>query len=90
MSRTSPLARTAPARCTPAARACLVPHGPGKWRADLPALARLRLQQAGVAELRGKTLQQRAQALIGVAHPDHREALARSAREQGVLGPGAG
>jgi YfiH family protein len=32
----------------PEAAACFVPHGPGKWLADLPALARLRLQALGV------------------------------------------
>ena len=36
-----------------AVRACFQPHGPGKWLADLPALARIRLQQAGVADLHG-------------------------------------
>lgn len=36
-----------------AARACFVAHSPGKWLADLPALARLRLVQAGVAGLHG-------------------------------------
>ncbi|MEZ2441451.1 acetyl-CoA hydrolase/transferase C-terminal domain-containing protein [Chitinophaga sp. RCC_12] len=35
----------------------------------------------GIAHLRGKNLRQRAQALIGIAHPDHREALERSAFE---------
>ena len=35
------------------ALACFVPQGHGKWLADLPALARSRLQQAGVAELHG-------------------------------------
>ena len=30
----------------------------------------------GVAYLKGKNLRQRAQALIDIAHPDHREALA--------------
>lgn len=35
----------------------------------------------GVAHLRGKNLQQRAKALIDIAHPDHREELERSARE---------
>lgn len=33
----------------------------------------------GAAELRGKTLGQRAKALIGIAHPAHREALERAA-----------
>jgi acetyl-CoA hydrolase len=35
----------------------------------------------GVAELYGKTIRQRAQALINVAHPDFREELTRQARE---------
>ena len=36
----------------------------------------------GVADLYGKNLRQRARALIGVAHPDHREALERAAYER--------
>lgn len=36
----------------------------------------------GVAELYGKTLRQRARALINVAHPDHREQLEREALER--------
>jgi YfiH family protein len=36
-----------------AARACFVAQGPGKWRADLPALARLRLGKAGLTDLHG-------------------------------------
>jgi acyl-CoA hydrolase len=39
----------------------------------------------GVAELRGRTLTQRAEALIAVAHPAHRDALSRAARDQGLL-----
>ena len=35
----------------------------------------------GVAELQGKTLAERARALIAIAHPDHREELARQATE---------
>lgn len=35
------------------ARACFVPQGHGKWLADLPSLARLRLQLAGVTALHG-------------------------------------
>ncbi|MEW6030502.1 MAG: acetyl-CoA hydrolase/transferase family protein [Chloroflexota bacterium] len=35
----------------------------------------------GVAELYGKTIRQRAQALINVAHPDFREELTRQAKE---------
>lgn len=36
----------------------------------------------GVADLYGRNLRQRARALIGVAHPDHREALERAAFER--------
>jgi acyl-CoA hydrolase len=36
----------------------------------------------GVASLYGKALRQRARALIGIAHPDHREALERAAFER--------
>ncbi len=39
----------------------------------------------GVAELRGRSLDQRASALIGVAHPDFRDQLAREARHLGYL-----
>ncbi|HEY8959781.1 acetyl-CoA hydrolase/transferase family protein [Chitinophaga sp.] len=35
----------------------------------------------GIAHLRGKNLRQRAQALINIAHPDHREALEKNAFE---------
>ncbi|MBX9818627.1 MAG: peptidoglycan editing factor PgeF, partial [Burkholderiaceae bacterium] len=36
-----------------AAAGCFVPAGPGKWRANLPALARQRLQAAGVKAVYG-------------------------------------
>jgi acyl-CoA hydrolase len=39
----------------------------------------------GLARLRGLTVNERARALIAIAHPDHREALAHSARESGLL-----
>jgi len=35
----------------------------------------------GVADLYGKTIRQRAQSLISIAHPEHREQLAREAKE---------
>ncbi len=38
----------------------------------------------GIASLRGKTLWQRAEALISIAHPDFREELVRSAGEMGI------
>ena len=37
----------------PQAAALFVPHGPGKWLADLPGLARLRLQALGVRGIYG-------------------------------------
>jgi len=39
--------------CDPAAASCFVPHGPGKWRADLAGLARRRLAAAGVPHVSG-------------------------------------
>ena len=39
----------------------------------------------GVAQLRGKTAGQRAQALIAIAHPDFRGELRESARKMGLL-----
>ncbi len=39
----------------------------------------------GVASLHGRTIRQRAQALINIAHPRFREELTRSARELGYL-----
>lgn len=39
----------------------------------------------GVAELRGRSLAQRARALIGIAAPEHREDLTRQAHDLGLL-----
>ena len=39
----------------------------------------------GVAELRGKSLRKRAEALIAIAHPDFREMLTVTARKKGLL-----
>ena len=41
--------------------------------------------ELGVAEMRGRTLQQRARALIDIAHPNFREELSSSAREMGLI-----
>ena len=38
--------------------------------------------EQGIASLYGKNLRQRATALVEIAHPDHREALAREGRER--------
>lgn len=39
----------------------------------------------GMANLKGKSVCERAEALIGLAHPDYREDLSREAREKGLL-----
>ena len=39
----------------------------------------------GVAELRGRSLEDRARALIGVAHPEHRDTLTAAAEDLGYL-----
>jgi len=39
----------------------------------------------GIANLKGKSVAERATALIGLAHPDFREQLARDAREYGLI-----
>jgi acyl-CoA hydrolase len=39
----------------------------------------------GIAELRGRSIADRARALIEVAHPDHRETLEREGREAGII-----
>lgn len=39
----------------------------------------------GVAELRGRSIRERAKALIAIAHPDHRDWLVSKAREFGYL-----
>jgi acyl-CoA hydrolase len=44
----------------------------------------------GIAELRGRSIADRARALIAIADPDHREALEREAWESGVLRSGGG
>ncbi len=39
----------------------------------------------GIANLKGKSVADRAKALIGLAHPDFREGLEREAREKGLI-----
>jgi acyl-CoA hydrolase len=39
----------------------------------------------GIVRLRGRTLSERAAALIAIAHPDHRDELERDARAAGLL-----
>jgi acyl-CoA hydrolase len=42
----------------------------------------------GMVNLKGKSVPERAQAMISIAHPDFREALAREARENGLIPKG--
>lgn len=45
------------------------------------------MTEHGWAELKGKTLDERARALIDIAHPDFRETLERAAHEKGLRLP---
>jgi acyl-CoA hydrolase len=42
----------------------------------------------GIVNLKGKSVPQRAQSMISIAHPDYREELAREAREHGLIPKG--
>jgi acyl-CoA hydrolase len=46
------------------------------------AIVHYLVTEHGVAYLYGKTLRERARALIGIAAPEHREALERAAHER--------
>lgn len=54
---------------------------PGAGVVTTRAHAHYVVTEFGVANLRGKSLRERARALIAIAHPDFREELAREARE---------
>lgn len=41
----------------------------------------------GIANLKGRSVAERAKAVIGLAHPDYREGLAREARAKGLVPP---
>ena len=43
------------------------------------------ITEYGVAELRGRTIRERADAIISIAHPDFRAQLRREAREYGII-----
>lgn len=45
------------------------------------------ITEFGAVNLLGKSLQERATALISIAHPEHREALFHAAARMGLLGP---
>lgn len=42
------------------------------------------ITEYGIAKLRGKTYRQRAEALIAIAHPDHRDGLSEAAKKFGL------
>ena len=42
----------------------------------------------GIVNLKGKSVPQRARAMISIAHPDYREELAREAHEHGLIPKG--
>ncbi len=55
---------------------------PGAGVVTTRAHAHYVVTEYGIANLYGKSLRQRARRLIGIAHPDHRERLAKEAFEQ--------
>lgn len=60
------------------ANSCIVPRLPAGSAVTIPrSLAHLVVTEFGVADLRGASLAERSERLINVAHPDHRDRLAR-------------
>jgi acyl-CoA hydrolase len=59
--------------------------GPGQVVTTLKNTVDHVVTEYGVAKLRGRSLRERAHALIGVAHPDHRDRLRHEATELGFL-----
>jgi len=55
---------------------------PGASVVTTRAHVRFIVTEYGVADLYGRSLRERVRALIGIAHPDHREALERAAMER--------
>ena len=60
-------------------------HGAGVvlTRADVHVV----ITEYGVAQMLGRNVRQRAEALISIAHPDFRETLLETARSRGLFGP---
>jgi acyl-CoA hydrolase len=54
---------------------------PGAGVVTTRAHVRTVVTEYGVAELFGRSIRERVEALIGIAHPDHRDALRRDARK---------
>ena len=58
---------------------------PGAGVVTTRAHVRTVVTEYGVAQLFGKSIRERVEALIAIAHPDHRDALAHEARRTGSL-----
>jgi acyl-CoA hydrolase len=59
--------------------------GPGQVVTTLKNTVDHVVTEYGVAKLRGRSLRERAEALIGIAHPDHRGQLLFDAKDHGIL-----
>jgi len=69
-------------------RSTIVPtFGPKAAVIMNPGDANYVITEYGIAYLGGRSIRERAMALIEVAHPDHREGLMKSARELGYVHP---
>ena len=64
-------------------RVIVRPLQPGAGVVTTRAHVRTVVTEYGVAELFGRSLRERAAALIGIAHPDHRDRLQAEARDLG-------
>jgi len=60
-------------------------HGAGEVVTTLKNTVDKVVTEWGVAQLRGRSIRERATALIGVAHPDHRDRLTHEARRLGYV-----
>lgn len=58
---------------------------PGAGVVTTRAHVRTVVTEYGVAELLGRSLRERAAALVGIAHPDHRDRLRSEARRSGLI-----
>lgn len=59
--------------------------GPGQVVTTIKNTVDMVVTEHGVAELRGRSMAKRAEALIAIAHPDHRDHLRHDAKAMGLL-----
>ncbi|OWY62859.1 hypothetical protein B7486_56170 [cyanobacterium TDX16] len=59
--------------------------GPGQVVTTMKNTVDMVVTEHGVAELRGRSVAKRAEALIAIAHPDHRDRLRHDAKAMGLL-----